>query len=183
MNPYEILGLPNNSPMNVVKKQRTQLLFKWHPDRNHDPKAVIYFKQVNEAFELISKGYRVVAPAVKKTYSYNLNYDDLCARAERMRENIEQERLRQEHIRAQVEQEIRRIQAEIDEIKRQRRAAKEAKRRKRLATMKENVQIVCAGCLSSFVVALVLNVPAMAFISLIVAAIAIALYFLDKYVS
>lgn len=52
---YEILGVPRNSSGDEVKKAFRKLALKYHPDRNKDdPKAEEKFKEVNEAYAVIS---------------------------------------------------------------------------------------------------------------------------------
>jgi len=51
---YEILGVPRDATEGDIKKAFRQLAFKYHPDRNRDDGAEAKFKEVNEAFEVLS---------------------------------------------------------------------------------------------------------------------------------
>ncbi len=51
---YEILGLSKNATSEEIKKAFRKLAFQYHPDRNHDDGAADKFKEVNEAYEVLS---------------------------------------------------------------------------------------------------------------------------------
>jgi molecular chaperone DnaJ len=51
---YEVLGLPRTASGEDVKKQFRKLAFQFHPDRNHDAGASDKFKEINEAYEVLS---------------------------------------------------------------------------------------------------------------------------------
>lgn len=51
--PYQILGLPNNAPIEEVKKARRKLCAKNHPDVGGD---VNKFNMINKAYDDILKG-------------------------------------------------------------------------------------------------------------------------------
>jgi molecular chaperone DnaJ len=51
---YEILGIDRNASEEEVKKAFRKLAFKYHPDHNHEDKAGEAFKEVNEAYEVLS---------------------------------------------------------------------------------------------------------------------------------
>jgi len=51
---YEVLGIPRNATDEEVKKAFRKLAFKYHPDHNHDDVAGEKFKEVNEAYEVLS---------------------------------------------------------------------------------------------------------------------------------
>jgi molecular chaperone DnaJ len=50
-NPYDVLGLPHNAPLDDVKKSYRKLAKQFHPDVNKDPGAEDKFKQVSQAYE------------------------------------------------------------------------------------------------------------------------------------
>lgn len=56
MNPYRILGVADNSPLNVCKKAWRALTRKYHPDNGGD---AVKFDEVNKALELIESGFQV----------------------------------------------------------------------------------------------------------------------------
>ncbi|MBN1161183.1 MAG: molecular chaperone DnaJ [Dehalococcoidales bacterium] len=51
---YEVLGVPRNASLEDIKKAFRKLAFQYHPDRNHDSGASDRFKEVNEAYEVLS---------------------------------------------------------------------------------------------------------------------------------
>ena len=59
MDPYKILGVPNNATDDEVKKAYRELVRKYHPDNYHDNPlsdlAENKMKEVNEAYEAITK--------------------------------------------------------------------------------------------------------------------------------
>jgi len=51
---YEILGVSRDASAEEIKKAYRRLALKWHPDRNKDPEAEERFKEINEAYEVLS---------------------------------------------------------------------------------------------------------------------------------
>ena len=51
---YEVLGLDRNATDEGIRKAFRKLAFKYHPDHNHDNGATDKFKEVNEAYEVLS---------------------------------------------------------------------------------------------------------------------------------
>ena len=51
---YEVLGVTRNATDEEIKKAFRQLAFKFHPDHNHDDGAGDKFKEINEAYEVLS---------------------------------------------------------------------------------------------------------------------------------
>ncbi len=61
---YEVLGIDRNATDEKIKKAFRNLAFKYHPDRNHDDGAEEKFKEVNEAYEVLSD------PDKRATYNH-----------------------------------------------------------------------------------------------------------------
>ncbi|MEE9521000.1 MAG: molecular chaperone DnaJ [Dehalococcoidales bacterium] len=51
---YEILGIPRTATNEEVRRAFRKLAFKYHPDHNHDDTSGEKFKEVNEAYEVLS---------------------------------------------------------------------------------------------------------------------------------
>ncbi len=51
---YEVLGIDRNTSEDKIKKAFRKLAFKYHPDRNREDGAEAKFKELNEAFEVLS---------------------------------------------------------------------------------------------------------------------------------
>ena len=53
MNDYEILGVPNGSPFDMVKNMYRKLVLIWHPDKNKTPGASEKLRVIIKAYENI----------------------------------------------------------------------------------------------------------------------------------
>jgi len=51
---YEILGIDRDASDEEIKRAFRKLAFKYHPDHNHEDEAGEKFKEVNEAYEVLS---------------------------------------------------------------------------------------------------------------------------------
>ncbi len=51
---YEILGIPKDATDEEIRKAFRKLAFKYHPDHNHDDQTGEKFKEVNEAYQVLS---------------------------------------------------------------------------------------------------------------------------------
>ncbi len=51
---YEILGVPRNATQDEIKQAYRRLVRQYHPDLNKDPSAHEKFKEINEAYEVLS---------------------------------------------------------------------------------------------------------------------------------
>ncbi|HIC49200.1 MAG TPA: molecular chaperone DnaJ, partial [Dehalococcoidia bacterium] len=51
---YEILGVSRNASDDDLKKAFRKLAFEFHPDRNKDKDAEKKFKEINEAYQVLS---------------------------------------------------------------------------------------------------------------------------------
>ena len=59
---YDILGVNRDASEDEIKKAYRKLAMKYHPDRNPDnPKAEEHFKEVKEAYEILSDGQKRTA--------------------------------------------------------------------------------------------------------------------------
>ena len=51
---YEVLGIDRSASEEELKRAFRKLAFKYHPDRNRDDGAEEKFKEINEAYEVLS---------------------------------------------------------------------------------------------------------------------------------
>ena len=58
---YETLGVPRGASAEEIKKAFRQQALKYHPDRNREPGASDRFKEVNEAYQILSDPERRTA--------------------------------------------------------------------------------------------------------------------------
>ena len=51
---YEVLGVSKNASKEDIKASYRRLALKYHPDRNKEPGAEEKFKEINEAYGVLS---------------------------------------------------------------------------------------------------------------------------------
>jgi len=51
---YEVLGVSKLASENEIKSQYRKLALKFHPDRNKSPEAAEHFKEISEAYAVLS---------------------------------------------------------------------------------------------------------------------------------
>ncbi|MBI4065160.1 DnaJ domain-containing protein [Candidatus Gottesmanbacteria bacterium] len=59
---YEVLGVSKNASTEELKRAYRKLALEWHPDRNKSPQANEKFKEINEAYAVLSDSQK------KQTY-------------------------------------------------------------------------------------------------------------------
>jgi DnaJ-class molecular chaperone len=57
-NPYELLGLENNASTSDIKASYRKKASLFHPDKNSSPDAPGKFREIQEAYELLSDSKR-----------------------------------------------------------------------------------------------------------------------------
>src|SRR3972149_332325 len=58
---YDVLGVPRSASADDVKRAFRKLAMQYHPDRNREPEAEDRFKEINEAYEVLSDSERRTA--------------------------------------------------------------------------------------------------------------------------
>jgi molecular chaperone DnaJ len=84
---YEVLGVPRNADVKAIKDAFRQLALKYHPDRNKAPDATERFKEIAEAYAVLSdpqkraeydaRGYAGVAGFSREDLFGGINFEDL----------------------------------------------------------------------------------------------------------
>ena len=59
---YEVLGVSKTASNDEIKSQYRKLALKFHPDRNKSEEAAEHFKEISEAYAVLSDGEK------RKTY-------------------------------------------------------------------------------------------------------------------
>ena len=59
---YEVLGIPRNADQSEIQRAYRKLARSHHPDVNKDPSAEARFKQISEAYDVLSD------PDLRKRY-------------------------------------------------------------------------------------------------------------------
>lgn len=83
MDYYKILEVSENADILKIKKQYRKLAMKYHPDRNAgDEKAVKKFREITEAYEVLSNGEK------RKEYDYKRENENNHTKKKNDKENF-----------------------------------------------------------------------------------------------
>jgi molecular chaperone DnaJ len=84
---YEVLGVPRDAEVKAIKDAFRQLALKYHPDRNKEPGASDRFKEIAEAYAILSdpkkrteydaRGYAGVAGFSQEDLFGGINFKDI----------------------------------------------------------------------------------------------------------
>ncbi len=88
---YEVLGVPRDANPKAIKDAFRQLALKYHPDRNKDPGASDRFKEIAEAYAILSdpkkraeydaRGYAGVAGFSTEDLFGGINFEEIFGRS------------------------------------------------------------------------------------------------------
>jgi len=67
---YNILGINDKATLDEIKKAYKQLAIQYHPDKNKDPTAVNMFKEISEAYQVLSDSNK------RTEYDQTLHYQN-----------------------------------------------------------------------------------------------------------
>lgn len=86
---YEVLGVDRDADQKAIKNAFRELALKYHPDRNKEPEAEERFKEIAEAYAILSdvkkrgeydtRGHAGVAGFTHEDLFGDINFDDLFA--------------------------------------------------------------------------------------------------------
>ena len=83
MDYYKILEVSGNADILKIKKQYRKLAMKYHPDRNAgDKRAVKKFREITEAYEVLSNGEK------RKEYDYKRENENNHTKKKKDKENF-----------------------------------------------------------------------------------------------
>ena len=83
MDYYKILEVSENEDISEIKKQYRKLAMKYHPDRNAgDKRAVKKFREITEAYEVLSNGEK------RKEYDYKRENENNHTKKKNDKENF-----------------------------------------------------------------------------------------------
>ena len=83
MDYYKILEVSENADILKIKKQYRKLAMKYHPDRNAgDKRAVKKFREITEAYEVLSNGEK------RKEYNYKRENENNHTKKKNDKENF-----------------------------------------------------------------------------------------------
>jgi molecular chaperone DnaJ len=72
---YQLLGIKPNASPEEIKRSYRRLALKYHPDKNpDDPLSEAVFKDIAEAYEILSDAKKREDYHYKRHYSYNYKY-------------------------------------------------------------------------------------------------------------
>lgn len=84
---YEVLGIPRNADIKAIKDAFRQLALKYHPDRNKEPGASDRFKEIAQAYAILSdpkkraeydaRGYAGVAGFSPEDLFDGIDFEDI----------------------------------------------------------------------------------------------------------
>lgn len=77
---YAILGVDKKADQKAIKSAYRGLARRFHPDQNKDPGAVEKFKEINEAYEVLSdpekrSKYDTIPPGWNEAHGFSWNHD------------------------------------------------------------------------------------------------------------
>ena len=87
LDPYLILGVESNAPLDLIKESYHKNILEWHPDKNRKVSAAAKFHEIKEAWTILSdpksradydtmKSYKMLSNLVDEISLMDFDFDE-----------------------------------------------------------------------------------------------------------
>lgn len=85
---YQVLNVPENASQDDIKKAFRKLASHWHPDKNSQPEAEEKFKEINEAYSVLSDAEKRAKWQWERNYSQDNYWNQQFSRRKNFNRNF-----------------------------------------------------------------------------------------------